>query len=109
MDCVIVSGVPSKNRRLMMSLAGTPRASASSCTVMPSDTRTVSISSGDRPCSSASWSLASCSARAASRSRFSLRFLRRPVDSREASSTAARASCSTFSRLYSSASRAMRA
>ena len=45
---------------------------------------------------------------AASRSRFSLRFLRRPVDSREASSTAARASSSTFSRLYSSASRAMR-
>ncbi len=42
MDCVMVSGVPSRNRRLMMSLAGTSSASASSATVTPWETRTAS-------------------------------------------------------------------
>ena len=46
MDCVMVSGVPSRNRRLMMSLAGTSSASASSRTVTPRETLMASSSLG---------------------------------------------------------------
>ncbi len=83
----------------MMSLAGTPRSSASWATVEPCGTFTVSSWL-------MSWSLASassmrCCSAACSACfwRRSLRFLRRPEDSREASSTALRASSRTRERL----------
>ena len=59
MDCVSVSIEPSMKRRLMMSLAGTPRASANSETVMPSGIFTTSRSAGfwsfARASATASW------------------------------------------------------
>ena len=91
-----------------MSDAGTPRSSASSATVEPVGTLTMPISAtfwSFAMASSIACSLAACSACFWRRS---LRFLRRPVDSRDASSTLARASSSTRSRLYSSAAFAMR-
>ena len=105
---VRVSGEPSKNRRLMMSFAETSRASANSETVAPSLILTMSRSSGFWSLARASLMAASWRCSSAAASRRSLRFLRRP-DSRVASAMASRASARMRSRLYSCASRAMRA
>ena len=100
-DCVNVSGVPSKNRRLTISLPGTSRTSASSPTVMPLVTVTVPTAT---PSASAFFAASSAAFFAASALRCSLRFLRRPVDCFSASATAARASSSTLLRSRRSAS-----
>ncbi len=84
------------------------RRSASSATVAPCGTFTTSSLEMSWSLARASWMACSLAAWAAWAFLCSLRFLRRPVDSRLASSTEARASSRTRSRLYSSAERAMR-